>query len=68
MPSHPYFDKSRYGHLGQGSLSRLLKAYSVLNPDVGYAQGMNYIAGFLLILSDGDEDKAFQVFYKLFED
>lgn len=40
---------------GQASLRRVLKAYSLHDSDVGYCQGMNFIAGMLLtIVSEED--------------
>lgn len=33
---------------GMASIRRLLRAYSIHNPAVGYCQGMNFVAGFLL--------------------
>ena len=35
--------------MGQRQLMNVLKAYSVHNPDVGYCQGMGFIAGLLLL-------------------
>eukprot|EP01065_Artemidia_motanka_P036128 TRINITY_DN44028_c0_g1_i1.p1 TRINITY_DN44028_c0_g1~~TRINITY_DN44028_c0_g1_i1.p1 ORF type:complete len:429 (+),score=144.15 TRINITY_DN44028_c0_g1_i1:54-1340(+) len=42
---------------GVERLERILVAYSVRNPEVGYCQGMNYIAGFLLVMVE-EEDAA----------
>lgn len=33
---------------GTASMRRVLRAYSLRNPSVGYCQGMNFIAGLLL--------------------
>lgn len=33
---------------GMATIRRLLRAYSIHNPAVGYCQGMNFVAGFLL--------------------
>lgn len=41
-------------------LSRVLRAYAALRPDVGYCQGMNFVAGLLTLASDREED-AFKV-------
>mmetsp|Transcript_32287 Transcript_32287/g.58611 ORF Transcript_32287/g.58611 Transcript_32287/m.58611 type:complete len:402 (-) Transcript_32287:8-1213(-) len=50
FPDDPYFDDKQ-----QQSLLRVLHAYSNMCPDVGYCQGMNYVAGFLLLVAqDGD--------------
>jgi len=47
FPSHPYFSTQ----LGPGQLSlfNLLKAYSLLDEEVGYCQGLSFIAGILLM-------------------
>ncbi|KAI4833329.1 hypothetical protein KUCAC02_016237, partial [Chaenocephalus aceratus] len=43
FPTHPYF-QAQLG-AGQLSLYNLLKAYSLLDPEVGYCQGLSFIAG-----------------------
>lgn len=40
------------------SLRRLLQAFSIYNPRIGYCQSLNYIAGLLLLFTD-DEEKSF---------
>lgn len=50
-----------------GSLRRLLGAYTVHRPSVGYCQGMNYVAGLLLIMSSQCEEEAFGVFVCLMD-
>lgn len=40
---------------GQESLKRVLGAYSRRNPEIGYCQSMNYLAGMMLIQSPGGE-------------
>ena len=47
FPNHSYFS----GAFGPGQLSlfNLLKAYSLLDPEVGYCQGLSFIAGVLLL-------------------
>lgn len=35
--------------LGQLALYNLLKAYSLLDPEVGYCQGLCFVAGVLLL-------------------
>lgn len=47
FPSHPYF-ASQLGH-GQLCLFNILKAYSVLDEEVGYCQGLSFVAGILLM-------------------
>ncbi|XP_034045075.1 TBC1 domain family member 1 isoform X2 [Thalassophryne amazonica] len=53
FPNHPYFQVQ----LGAGQLSlyNLLKAYSLLDPEVGYCQGLSFIAGVLLLHMDEEE-------------
>ncbi|KQJ83334.1 TBC1 domain family member 10A isoform X1 [Brachypodium distachyon] len=53
FPSHIFFQQ-RHG-TGQRSLYNVLKAYSVYDRDVGYVQGMGFIAG-LLLLYMSEED------------
>jgi hypothetical protein len=53
FPSHTYFDRSG----GIQSLKRILLAYSVRNPLVGYCQSMNFIVGMLLLFME--EENAF---------
>lgn len=47
FPQHPYFAES-LGH-GQLSLFNILKAYSLYDTEVGYCQGLSFIAGILLL-------------------
>ncbi|XP_063219531.1 TBC1 domain family member 1 isoform X2 [Bacillus rossius redtenbacheri] len=47
FPNHVYF-ASPLGP-GQLSLFNLLKAYSLLDPEVGYCQGLSFVAGILLL-------------------
>lgn len=58
FPSHPYY--SQYLSLGQLSLFNLLKAYSLLDTDVGYCQGLSFVAGILMLHVD-TEDEAFEL-------
>ena len=53
FPSHGYFS----GALGPGQcgLFNLLKAYSILDPEVGYCQGLPFCVGLLLMHSDEEE-------------
>lgn len=44
-------------------LRRILRAFTVLRPDVGYVQGMSYLAGFLLL--DNNEYDTFVLFHNL---
>lgn len=47
--------------LGQTSLRHLLHWYAALDPDVGYCQGMGFIAA--LFLTYMIEEQAFYTFY-----
>ncbi|CAI9770202.1 unnamed protein product [Fraxinus pennsylvanica] len=53
FPSHVFFQQ-RHGP-GQRSLYNVLKAYSVFDREVGYVQGMGFVAG-LLLLYMSEED------------
>ncbi|XP_074570149.1 uncharacterized protein LOC141826750 [Curcuma longa] len=53
FPSHVFYQQ-RHGP-GQRSLYNVLKAYSVFDRDVGYVQGMGFLAG-LLLLYMSEED------------
>lgn len=55
FPNHPYFSSP----LGPGQLGlfNLLKAYSLLDHEVGYCQGLSFVAGVLLLHMT--EDQAF---------
>ncbi|MFT7806568.1 TBC1 domain family member 1-like isoform X1 [Arapaima gigas] len=57
FPTHPYFSAKQ--STGQLSLYNLLKAYSVLDPEVGYCQGLSFVAGVLLLHMD--EEEAFEM-------
>lgn len=53
---------------GQASLRRVLVAFSVHKPDVGYCQSMNYIAAMLLLCLELSEERAFWVMVALIDD
>ncbi|XP_045139965.1 TBC1 domain family member 1 isoform X4 [Echinops telfairi] len=57
FPTHPYFS----AQLGAGQLSlyNILKAYSLLDPEVGYCQGLSFVAGILLLHMS--EEEAFRM-------
>ncbi|XP_023594731.1 TBC1 domain family member 1 isoform X3 [Trichechus manatus latirostris] len=57
FPTHPYFS----AQLGAGQLSlyNILKAYSLLDQEVGYCQGLSFIAGILLLHMS--EEEAFKM-------
>lgn len=56
-----------FGQEQEHSLHRILRAYAALYPDVGYCQGMNFIAGILLIVSQ-DEEGAFWAFVSMMDE
>lgn len=43
------------------ALRRVLQAFSIHNPNIGYCQSLNFLAGLLLIFLDEDEEKAFHL-------
>lgn len=47
FPNHQYY-KDSLG-IGQLSLFNVLKAYSILDPELGYCQGLGFICGVLLL-------------------
>lgn len=47
FPNHQYY-KAALG-IGQLSLFNILKAYSILDPELGYCQGLGFICGVLLL-------------------
>ncbi|XP_062313562.1 TBC1 domain family member 4 isoform X1 [Osmerus eperlanus] len=57
FPTHQYFS-TQLG-AGQLSLYNLLKAYSLLDTEVGYCQGISFVAGVLLLHMS--EDQAFDM-------
>ena len=61
-PEHDMF-KQRDGP-GQRSLFNLLKAYANYDPEVGYCQGMGFIAG-LLLMNIPSEAQAFWTFVQI---
>lgn len=62
FPNHPLFQKEGY----RDKLQRLLTAYSLREPIIGYCQGMNAIAAVLLMFMS--EEKAFWTLCALVED
>ncbi|CAE7896758.1 RABGAP1L [Symbiodinium sp. KB8] len=59
FPENPAFDEAQ-----QRCLLRVLKAYANLCADVGYCQGMNFVAGLLLLEV---EESTFWMFFCLME-
>ena len=52
FPDHQYFR-----HSGQGisALRRVLQAFALHNPDVGYCQSLNFVAGMMLIFMNEED-------------
>ncbi|CAA3019643.1 growth hormone-regulated TBC protein 1-like isoform X2 [Olea europaea var. sylvestris] len=63
FPGHPWLD-TREGH---AALRRVLVGYSFRDSDVGYCQGLNYVAALLLLVMKTEED-AFWMLAVLLED
>ena len=51
---------------GQASLRRVLRAYSIYDPEVGYCQGMNFIAGMFITFMP--EEQAFWMLVAIMND
>eukprot|EP00971_Amphidinium_carterae_P063833 1263614-Amphidinium_carterae.2 len=51
-----FTDNKSFDDGKQQRLLRVLNAYAACNPEVGYCQGMNYVAGLLVLISDSEED------------
>jgi hypothetical protein len=51
---------------GRSMLRRILRAYSLRNPTIGYCQGLNFIVGFLMLLME--EESTFWLLAVLCED
>ncbi|KAI9272577.1 rab-GTPase-TBC domain-containing protein [Sporodiniella umbellata] len=59
FPHHPFFQSSQ----GQDSLFNIVKAYSNYDPEMGYCQGLAFVAGPLLL--NMPEEEAFGVLVQL---
>ena len=55
FPGHRFFNDAST----QASLERMLTAFAVRNPDIGYCQSLNFVAGMLLLHMD--EEKGFWI-------
>lgn len=64
FPTHPYFS----AQLGAGQLSlyNILKAYSLLDQEVGYCQGLSFVAG-VLLLHMGEEEAFHMLKFLMFD-
>jgi hypothetical protein len=61
FPDHPMMDTS-----GRAALRRILGAYSIRNPSVGYCQGLNFLAATFMLLFN--EEDAFWCLVVVIED
>ncbi|CAF1630521.1 unnamed protein product, partial [Didymodactylos carnosus] len=64
FPAHEYFKE--VGGIGQEALYNLSKAYSVLDEEVGYCQGLSFVIATLLIHMP--EEQAFMLLCKIMQD
>lgn len=64
FPAHDFFKET--GGLGQDSLYRVSKAYAVYDSEVGYCQGLSFLAATLLLHMP--EEQAFCILVKLMYD
>lgn len=64
FPNHKYYKQSL--GVGQLSLFNLLKAYSILDPELGYCQGLGFICGILLLHVRIFLNIQFEIFLKFF--
>ncbi|CAM8993955.1 unnamed protein product [Rhodiola kirilowii] len=63
FPGHPWLDTSE----GHAALRRVLVGYSFRDSEVGYCQGLNFVAAILLLVMKTEED-AFWMLAVLLED
>ena len=52
---------------GENRLYNVLKAYTSYDPEIGYCQGMNFIAVMLLTYMPDEEDAFWSLVYVMFE-
>jgi len=65
FPTHPLFGESVFKEKGQVALENILTIFSMYCPNVGYCQGMNFVVGFMLIISGFQEEDTFWTFTSL---
>jgi len=68
FPNEPYFSAEKYEKIGQEHLLNVLKAVSQYLPNIGYAQSMNFLVAFLLMVSGGNEVETFWMFVTMARD
>jgi hypothetical protein len=59
-------DKNLDDEIVHSSLYRVLRAYSSIDKELSYCQGMNFIVGFLLLCSDLNETDTFYMLISIF--
>lgn len=52
---------------GQNRLYNILKAYTEYDPEIGYCQGMNFIAALLLTYIPNEEDAFWSLVHIMYE-
>jgi len=67
LTDHPIFKIPQYEEKCKTMLNNILVAYSNYNRKLGYCQGMNYIAAFLLINSGLREEESFWMLVVIME-
>ncbi|KPI83740.1 putative rab6 GTP-binding protein [Leptomonas seymouri] len=66
FPHHVLFHGALRPPVGQCQLQRLLRAYATRDPEVGYCQGMAFVAA--VVLMAAPEPQAYQIFCGLMRD
>lgn len=64
FPEHEYFSQESNQRSNLDDLRSMLRAYAAVDPEVGYCQGLNFLAGCILLYCQ-DLQLAFQVLYVL---
>eukprot|EP00735_Rhodelphis_limneticus_P000822 TRINITY_DN11350_c0_g1::TRINITY_DN11350_c0_g1_i1::g.26398::m.26398 TRINITY_DN11350_c0_g1::TRINITY_DN11350_c0_g1_i1::g.26398 ORF type:complete len:422 (+),score=21.68,sp/Q6PBU5/GRT1A_DANRE/28.98/4e-40,RabGAP-TBC/PF00566.13/4.2e-33 TRINITY_DN11350_c0_g1_i1:177-1268(+) len=66
FPDHPLFYKENGDHAeGMHKLRNVLRAYAVYNKSVGFCNGMNHVAGFLILATSQHEENTFFLLHYL---
>ena len=53
--------------ISSDTLKNILKTYAIVNPNLDYCQGMNFISGFLYMVLGKEESYAFAVLREIIE-
>ncbi|CAG5112229.1 Oidioi.mRNA.OKI2018_I69.chr2.g6469.t2.cds [Oikopleura dioica] len=67
FPKHRQFRESLAQSSGQKSLYNVLKAYCLLDDEVGYCQGLSFVVGLILIYLPAEEDAFAVLRHLMFE-